>query len=120
LQNGATLAAGTVGQAFRFTGGTQYVSIPHAAILNPPTALTIDAWIKADFTHSGIGLDIADIIFDTMNWHSFKTRHSTDNHLERSNSPSGLAQRLSYSPALLPFRMTANSTTLPQLTMVLP
>jgi hypothetical protein len=45
LHNGATFAAGMVGQAFSFDGLDDFVEVTDAASLNPP-AITLDAWIK--------------------------------------------------------------------------
>ena len=46
LMNGATFAAGKVGQAFCFDGVKDYVSVPHNAAFNFSNALTIEAWVK--------------------------------------------------------------------------
>jgi subtilase family serine protease len=46
LQNGATFAPGMVGQAFSFDGVSGYVEIPDSPSLNPPIAITLDAWVK--------------------------------------------------------------------------
>jgi len=46
LQNGATFAAGKVGQAFSFDGVDDYVEVPNAANLNITGPLTIDVWVK--------------------------------------------------------------------------
>lgn len=47
LQNGATFAAGMVGQAFSFDGVDDYVQIPHNANLDPGTSsFSLDAWVK--------------------------------------------------------------------------
>jgi hypothetical protein len=48
LQNGATFAAGRVGQALSFDGVNDYVKIPKVASLDAPSQLTIDFWMKAD------------------------------------------------------------------------
>src|SRR5437762_12176106 len=45
LQNGATFAAGMVGQAFRFDGVDDYVHVPAAASLGVANAYTLDAWV---------------------------------------------------------------------------
>ena len=46
LQNGATFAAGKVGQAFSFDGVDDFVEVPNAPDLNPTNQITIDAWYK--------------------------------------------------------------------------
>jgi hypothetical protein len=47
LQNGATFAAGLVGQAFSFVNPFDFVRVPHNSNLNVGTGnVTIDAWIK--------------------------------------------------------------------------
>ncbi|MGQ0529472.1 MAG: Calx-beta domain-containing protein, partial [Panacagrimonas sp.] len=46
LQNGATFAAGQVGNAFRLDGVDDYVDI--VAAPQPLTALSVDAWIRVD------------------------------------------------------------------------
>ena len=47
LQNGATFAAGKVGQAFNLDGVAAYVSVPSDSSLNVGTGdFSIDAWIK--------------------------------------------------------------------------
>ena len=50
LQNGATFAAGLVGQGFAFDGVNDYVKIPKAASLDAPNQLTIDFWMNVDAT----------------------------------------------------------------------
>ncbi len=45
LVNGATFAAGEVGQAFSLNGTSQFVEIPNNPGLNPSTEITVDAWI---------------------------------------------------------------------------
>jgi len=52
LQNGATFAAGMVGQAFSLDGVDDHVRIPHNANLNPSGAFTVDFWMKGDPTQS--------------------------------------------------------------------
>ena len=42
---GVSFAPGLVGQAFSFDGLTGYIYVPDSPGLNPPTALTIEAWI---------------------------------------------------------------------------
>lgn len=44
LQDGATFAAGEVGQAFSLSGGS-YVDVPNAASLNLTQAISVQAWI---------------------------------------------------------------------------
>ncbi|MBI3423923.1 MAG: HYR domain-containing protein, partial [Acidobacteria bacterium] len=51
LQNGATFAAGEVGQGFFFDGVDDFVRVPHNTNLDPGTgSFTIDAWIKTTKT----------------------------------------------------------------------
>ncbi|MDQ6860382.1 MAG: plastocyanin/azurin family copper-binding protein [Verrucomicrobiota bacterium] len=45
LENGATYAAGKVGQAFSFNGTTSDVLVADSAALQPTTQITIDAWV---------------------------------------------------------------------------
>jgi Concanavalin A-like lectin/glucanases superfamily/VHL beta domain len=47
MVGGATFAPGEVAQAFRVTGGS-YVDVADAPALNPTTAITIDAWVRAN------------------------------------------------------------------------
>jgi hypothetical protein len=59
LLNGASFAAGKVGQSFAFNGVNQFVRIPDAPELDPTNAITIEAWVYV----SGFpGLDIVTII----------------------------------------------------------
>ena len=48
LQNGATFAAGRVGQAFSLDGVDDEITIAHSSALNfgPTDSFTVDAWIK--------------------------------------------------------------------------
>jgi hypothetical protein len=46
VQNGATFAAGRVGQAFSLDGVNDYVSVPHHATFNFSNAMTIEGWVK--------------------------------------------------------------------------
>ena len=48
LANGATFAAGRVGQAFDFDGVNDYVVVPDAANLDITQAVTMEAWVKLD------------------------------------------------------------------------
>ncbi|HXH11301.1 MAG TPA: LamG-like jellyroll fold domain-containing protein [Alphaproteobacteria bacterium] len=45
LVNGATFASGAVGQAFSFDGVDDTVIVPDASNLNPPTQVSIEAWV---------------------------------------------------------------------------
>jgi hypothetical protein len=45
MQNGVSLPAGEVGQAFGFNGINQFVQIQDAPALNPTNALTIETWV---------------------------------------------------------------------------
>ena len=44
FQNGATYAAGAVGEAFSFSGAN-YVSVPDKPVLNPTNAITVECWL---------------------------------------------------------------------------
>jgi len=46
LLNGAMFAAGKVGQAFSFTGGTSQVVVADSPNLDITTAVTLDAWVN--------------------------------------------------------------------------
>ncbi|MGH8529035.1 MAG: LamG-like jellyroll fold domain-containing protein, partial [Nevskiales bacterium] len=46
LVNVASVAGGEVGQAFSFTGGNSYVSVPSTSSLSLTGDLTIDAWVN--------------------------------------------------------------------------
>ncbi len=46
LHGGVTFAPGVNGEAFNFDGATGYVDIPSSPALQPPTAISITAWIK--------------------------------------------------------------------------
>jgi hypothetical protein len=61
LQNGATFAAGLVGQSFAFDGVNDYVKIPRAAGLDVGGQVTIDFWMKAD-PSSPIGSRVAGLV----------------------------------------------------------
>lgn len=56
LTNGATFAAGKVGQAFSFDGLGDYVAVPDSANLDITGEITLDAWIKTSGTsdYSGV------------------------------------------------------------------
>ena len=54
LQNGATFAAGKVGQAFSLDGVNDFVEVQNSPNLNPTNQITIDAWYKpVSFTGNG-------------------------------------------------------------------
>ena len=54
LQNGATFAAGNVGQAFGLDGVDDFVEVQNSPNLNPTNQITIDAWYKpVSFTGNG-------------------------------------------------------------------
>ena len=59
LLNGATFAAGKVGQAFALDGDDDTVEIAHNANLKPAAQVTIGAWIK--LTSSAIDTELAEI-----------------------------------------------------------
>jgi hypothetical protein len=44
--NGASFAAGEVGEAFLFNGTNQVVQVPDGPALNPTNALTLEAWVN--------------------------------------------------------------------------
>ncbi len=46
MMNGATFAAGKVGQAFSFDGVDDYIQVPDSISLDITNQITIDAWIK--------------------------------------------------------------------------
>ena len=48
LLNGASFAAGLVGQGFAFDGVNDYVKVPKASSLDVGNQFTIDCWMKAD------------------------------------------------------------------------
>jgi hypothetical protein len=64
LQNGATFAAGIVGQAFSFDGSDDHTRIANSANLNPGS-ITVDAWINP---RSATNNDIPSIVvkFDNI------------------------------------------------------
>src|SRR5580698_5793604 len=45
LVGGVAFAPGEVGEAFSFDGATGYVRIPSKASLQPPSAISISAWV---------------------------------------------------------------------------
>jgi hypothetical protein len=54
LNGTATFDFGKVGQTFSFNGTSDNVEVPDAPSLNPPTAITIEAWV---YITGGDGLD---------------------------------------------------------------
>src|SRR5207253_184471 len=52
LQNGATFAAGNVGQAFSLDGVNDFIQIPDAPDLTP-SSITLDAWVKPTTVSTG-------------------------------------------------------------------
>jgi hypothetical protein len=52
LQNGATFAAGKVGQGFSLDGVNDFVEIPHNSAFNV-SSLTLDAWVNTDTLAGG-------------------------------------------------------------------
>ncbi len=53
LVNGATFAAGKVGQAYSFNG-SNYVQVPDSSSLDVTTEFTMDAWIYPTALHNGV------------------------------------------------------------------
>ena len=58
LTNGATFAAGEVGQSFIFYGTNSYVEVPNSPALMLTSALTIEFWVKRQ------RLDVADYVIE--------------------------------------------------------
>ncbi len=57
---GASYAAGKVGQAFRFTNADQAIIIPDAPALNPANGLTLETWVLVErYPASGGGVVVA-------------------------------------------------------------
>lgn len=48
LENGATFAAGKVGQAFSFDGVNDFVKVPNGPSLNLQSQLSVEFWMKGD------------------------------------------------------------------------
>src|SRR5262249_36908034 len=69
LMNGATFAAGEVGQAFSLNGTDAFVQVPDSANLDITGAITLDAWIKPT-TVSGMEEIISkyDSTIDETSW----------------------------------------------------
>jgi hypothetical protein len=59
LRSGAGFASGEVGNAFAFNGVDQYVEIPDAPSLNPPTNLTFEAWV---YVSGNPSIDVATVM----------------------------------------------------------
>jgi hypothetical protein len=57
LTNGATLAAGNVGQAFALDGVNDYVHVPDSQLLKP-ASVTVEAWVRF-FATNGIRIILA-------------------------------------------------------------
>ncbi|MCA1634493.1 MAG: DUF11 domain-containing protein, partial [Acidobacteria bacterium] len=75
LQNGATFAAGKVGQAFSFDGVDDQVVFPHNTNQNGGTQITVDAWVN--LTSSGHGRPIAQKRSSSnIGGYTFETTHS--------------------------------------------
>jgi hypothetical protein len=58
LQNGATFAAGKVGQAFSFNGNSQYITIPDAPSLEQSQEITVEAWVRPAVTPTGAWMSV--------------------------------------------------------------
>ena len=55
--NGTGFSQGEVGRAFDFNGIDQLIRIPDAPALNPPTALTLEAWVFIRvFSHESVAI----------------------------------------------------------------
>lgn len=54
LSNGATFAAGLIGQASSFDGVNDGISVPDAAVFRLTTNLTIEGWIKTPGVSAGL------------------------------------------------------------------
>jgi uncharacterized repeat protein (TIGR01451 family) len=65
LVNGATYAAGKVGQAFSFSGVNDYVEIPDSSSLNPSGAFSVDGWFYIDPSASSNAGEIATLVAKT-------------------------------------------------------
>src|SRR3990167_3141820 len=75
MTNGATFAAGKVGQAFSFDGVDDEVVVPHNANLNTGSQITIDAWVNA--SSYGHGRPIAQKRSSSnVGGYTFETTHS--------------------------------------------
>lgn len=94
--SGATRAAGKFGNALSFNGTSDWVTIPHAAVLNLTTALTLEAWVKpsalADWRavllkESSSGLSYALYASDTASHPSGYIRRSGDVGASGSSAP---------------------------------
>ncbi|HJT81552.1 MAG TPA: LamG-like jellyroll fold domain-containing protein, partial [Chthoniobacterales bacterium] len=68
LTNGATFAAGRVGQAFALDGGNDYVNIPDSASLQP-TSITLEGWFN--FSSSGGNPHLISRTIGTQFYNSF-------------------------------------------------
>ncbi len=78
LQNGATYAAGKVGQAFSLDGVNDYVRVPSSAALNPTAGFTIEAWIDSSST-SGARVIVSKWDDGTGDWsYIFKDHNYSD------------------------------------------
>lgn len=51
--NGASFKSGACGRARHFDGTDDYIEIADSPTLNPDTQITIEAWVKPDFTSTG-------------------------------------------------------------------
>lgn len=87
LQNGATFAAGKVGQAFSLDGVDDYVNLGSTQIIGDDTSFTIDAWIKVNsFASDNKQLPIYGEYSSGTN--------DAKNYLAVGNLQSGLEQRV--------------------------
>jgi uncharacterized repeat protein (TIGR01451 family)/CSLREA domain-containing protein len=74
LMNGATFAAGKVGQAFSFDGVDDQVLIPDNANQNPGSNFTVEAWVNP--SSSGHGRPIAQKRAGQVGGYTFETTHA--------------------------------------------
>ncbi len=90
LQNGATFAAGKVGQGFSFDGIDDFVQLPSNSSLNP-VSTTVEGWIKPESGANGFGAFIY-ASRDPFSAEGFSVFVGTDNSLRvdirTANAPS--------------------------------
>ena len=78
LMNGATFAAGMVGQAFKLDGVNDFVQVAHDPSLNPAGGLTIEAWINSS-SNAGPRVIVSKWNDNTSDWsYIFKDHNYSD------------------------------------------